>query len=35
MDEGRLVLDSVISSGGSNLSVGQRQILALGAWSII
>ncbi|KAK7062494.1 ATP-binding cassette transporter [Favolaschia claudopus] len=29
MDEGRLVLDSVISSGGSNLSVGQRQILAL------
>ncbi|KAJ7742653.1 hypothetical protein DFH07DRAFT_835946 [Mycena maculata] len=30
MEEGRLVLDSVISSGGSNLSVGQRQILALG-----
>ncbi|KAJ7634724.1 P-loop containing nucleoside triphosphate hydrolase protein [Roridomyces roridus] len=29
MDEGRLVLDSIISSGGSNLSVGQRQILAL------
>ncbi|KAJ7919473.1 P-loop containing nucleoside triphosphate hydrolase protein [Mycena leptocephala] len=29
MEEGRLVLDSVISSGGSNLSVGQRQILAL------
>ncbi|KAJ6559868.1 P-loop containing nucleoside triphosphate hydrolase protein [Mycena capillaripes] len=28
-EEGRLVLDSVISSGGSNLSVGQRQILAL------
>ncbi|KAF7352122.1 ATP-binding cassette transporter [Mycena venus] len=27
--EGRLVLDSTISSGGSNLSVGQRQILAL------
>ncbi|KAJ7078086.1 hypothetical protein C8R44DRAFT_992812 [Mycena epipterygia] len=29
MEEGRLVLDSTISSGGSNLSVGQRQILAL------
>ncbi|KAF7372862.1 ATP-binding cassette transporter [Mycena sanguinolenta] len=29
MEEGRLMLDSVISSGGSNLSVGQRQILAL------
>ncbi|KAJ7919496.1 hypothetical protein B0H13DRAFT_2430321 [Mycena leptocephala] len=29
MEDGRLVLDSVISSGGSNLSVGQRQILAL------
>ncbi|KAJ6612652.1 P-loop containing nucleoside triphosphate hydrolase protein [Mycena sp. CBHHK59/15] len=29
MEEGRLTLDSVISSGGSNLSVGQRQILAL------
>ncbi|KAJ7123848.1 P-loop containing nucleoside triphosphate hydrolase protein [Mycena crocata] len=29
MEEGRLVLDSVISSGGGNLSVGQRQILAL------
>ncbi|KAJ7485533.1 P-loop containing nucleoside triphosphate hydrolase protein [Mycena latifolia] len=29
MEEGRLVLDSVIASGGSNLSVGQRQILAL------
>lgn len=28
-DEGRLTLDSSISSGGSNLSVGQRQILAL------
>ncbi|KAJ7664839.1 P-loop containing nucleoside triphosphate hydrolase protein, partial [Mycena rosella] len=30
MDEGQLVLDSLISSGGQNLSVGQRQILALG-----
>ncbi|KAJ7455115.1 hypothetical protein FB451DRAFT_1516746 [Mycena latifolia] len=29
MEDGRLVLDSVISSGGGNLSVGQRQILAL------
>ncbi|KAJ7067894.1 hypothetical protein C8F01DRAFT_1116132 [Mycena amicta] len=29
MEEGRLTLDSVISSGGNNLSVGQRQILAL------
>ncbi|KAJ6576978.1 P-loop containing nucleoside triphosphate hydrolase protein [Mycena vulgaris] len=29
MQDGRLVLDSVISSGGGNLSVGQRQILAL------
>lgn len=28
-DEGRITLDSQISSGGSNLSVGQRQILAL------
>ncbi|KAI0371499.1 multidrug resistance-associated ABC transporter [Pilatotrama ljubarskyi] len=28
-DEGRITLDSPISSGGSNLSVGQRQILAL------
>ena len=28
-DEGRISLDSQISSGGSNLSVGQRQILAL------
>ena len=28
-DEGRLTLESAISSGGSNLSVGQRQILAL------
>lgn len=28
-DETRLTLDSQISSGGSNLSVGQRQILAL------
>ncbi|KAG6808744.1 hypothetical protein H0H92_003040, partial [Tricholoma furcatifolium] len=29
MDEGRLSLDSAIASGGGNLSVGQRQILAL------
>ncbi|KAI5825519.1 hypothetical protein K523DRAFT_323377 [Schizophyllum commune Tattone D] len=29
MDEGRITLDSAIASGGSNLSVGQRQILAL------
>lgn len=29
MDEGRLTLDSEISSGGGNLSVGQRQIIAL------
>ncbi|KAF8265084.1 hypothetical protein EI94DRAFT_1736769, partial [Lactarius quietus] len=28
-EDGRLTLDSQISSGGSNLSVGQRQILAL------
>jgi ABC-type multidrug transport system fused ATPase/permease subunit len=28
-DEFRLTLDSAISSGGGNLSVGQRQILAL------
>ncbi|CAL1696193.1 unnamed protein product [Somion occarium] len=28
-DEGRITLDSPISSGGGNLSVGQRQILAL------
>ncbi|KAH9939278.1 uncharacterized protein BXZ73DRAFT_99482 [Epithele typhae] len=28
-DEGRITLDSAVSSGGSNLSVGQRQILAL------
>ncbi|KAF7314577.1 ATP-binding cassette transporter [Mycena kentingensis (nom. inval.)] len=29
MDEGRITLDSAISAGGSNLSVGQRQIFAL------
>jgi ABC-type multidrug transport system fused ATPase/permease subunit len=29
MDEGRLMLDSQISGGGANLSVGQRQIVAL------
>ncbi|KAL4069345.1 P-loop containing nucleoside triphosphate hydrolase protein [Scleroderma citrinum] len=28
-DEGRLTLDSAIAGGGSNLSVGQRQIIAL------
>lgn len=27
--EGRINLDTVIAGGGSNLSVGQRQILAL------
>ncbi|KAF9046093.1 multidrug resistance-associated ABC transporter [Panaeolus papilionaceus] len=29
MDEGKLTLDSQIASGGGNLSVGQRQIIAL------
>ncbi|KAK0203772.1 hypothetical protein DFS33DRAFT_1431870 [Desarmillaria ectypa] len=29
MEEGRITLDSTIASGGGNLSVGQRQILAL------
>lgn len=29
MEEGRITLDSSISGGGGNLSVGQRQILAL------
>ncbi|KAJ7268668.1 hypothetical protein B0H12DRAFT_1009709 [Mycena haematopus] len=29
MDEGKLTLDSEISAGGANLSVGQRQIIAL------
>jgi ABC-type multidrug transport system fused ATPase/permease subunit len=28
-DEARLTLDSDIASGGNNLSVGQRQIIAL------
>ncbi len=28
-EEGRVTLDSTISSGGGNLSVGQRQIIAL------
>ena len=28
-DEARLTLDSEVSSGGNNLSVGQRQIIAL------
>ncbi|KAJ6589849.1 P-loop containing nucleoside triphosphate hydrolase protein [Mycena vulgaris] len=30
MDEGKLSLDTEIAAGGSNLSVGQRQIIALG-----
>lgn len=29
MEKGRITLDSTIASGGGNLSVGQRQILAL------
>ena len=29
LEEARLTLDSNISSGGGNLSVGQRQVLAL------
>ncbi|KAJ7729547.1 hypothetical protein DFH07DRAFT_850204 [Mycena maculata] len=29
MDEGKLTLDSEIAAGGNNLSVGQRQIIAL------
>ncbi|KIO07506.1 hypothetical protein M404DRAFT_24002 [Pisolithus tinctorius Marx 270] len=29
LDDGRLTLDSAIAGGGSNLSVGQRQIVAL------
>lgn len=29
LDENRLTLDSEISGGGNNLSVGQRQIIAL------
>ena len=29
LDEARLTLDSSIASGGGNLSVGQRQVLAL------
>ncbi|KAJ7363093.1 hypothetical protein DFH08DRAFT_910875 [Mycena albidolilacea] len=28
-DEGRITLDSAVSAGGSNLSIGQRQIFAL------
>lgn len=28
-DDGRITLETSIASGGSNLSVGQRQILAL------
>jgi ABC-type multidrug transport system fused ATPase/permease subunit len=35
MDEGKITLDSEISAGGGNLSVGQRQILALGSWSLV
>ncbi|KAF7368865.1 ATP-binding cassette transporter [Mycena venus] len=30
LEDGKLTLDSEISAGGSNLSVGQRQIIALG-----
>lgn len=33
MEEGKLTLDSEIAAGGSNLSVGQRQIIALGKLS--
>ena len=29
MTEGQITLDTPIASGGTNLSVGQRQILAL------
>ena len=29
MEDGRITLDSSIAAGGSNLSVGQRQIMAL------
>lgn len=29
LDDGQITLDSSIASGGANLSVGQRQILAL------
>ncbi|KAF7299693.1 ATP-binding cassette transporter [Mycena chlorophos] len=29
LDEGRITLDSVLAAGGTNLSVGQRQIFAL------
>jgi ABC-type multidrug transport system fused ATPase/permease subunit len=35
MDEGRITLDSTISTGGANLSVGQRQIFALARSSAI
>ena len=28
-EEGRIILDTLVSSGGKNLSVGQRQIIAL------
>lgn len=28
-DESRITLDTMLGSGGSNLSVGQRQIIAL------
>jgi ABC-type multidrug transport system fused ATPase/permease subunit len=34
MEDGKLTLDSKIAAGGSNLSVGQRQIIALGKWKI-
>jgi ABC-type multidrug transport system fused ATPase/permease subunit len=34
-DERKLDLDSEIASGGGNLSVGQRQILALGGYPLM
>jgi ABC-type multidrug transport system fused ATPase/permease subunit len=30
MEDGKLTLDSEIAAGGNNLSVGERQIIALG-----
>lgn len=32
MEDGKITLDTEISAGGSNLSVGQRQIIALGEY---
>jgi ABC-type bacteriocin/lantibiotic exporter with double-glycine peptidase domain len=34
MEDGKLTLDSEISAGGNNLSVGQRQIIALGEYNV-